>query len=101
MVYYERAHTTISPHGSPPTPALSSVLTTRPARPHRHASPPLQLLVQAEDRVHRIGQRFPVNVQYLLARGTVDEMIWFAGTSASSDTSRPSPAISFHEVEFI
>ncbi|KAJ4457298.1 putative Chromatin remodeling factor18 [Paratrimastix pyriformis] len=34
------------------------------------------ILVQAEDRVHRIGQMFPVNVQYLLAPKTVDEMIW-------------------------
>ncbi|KAJ1481987.1 P-loop containing nucleoside triphosphate hydrolase protein, partial [Baffinella frigidus] len=34
------------------------------------------LLVQAEDRVHRIGQRAAVNVHYLLARGSVDDLIW-------------------------
>ncbi len=28
---------------------------------------------QAEDRAHRHGQRFPVNVYFLLARGTTDE----------------------------
>ncbi len=31
---------------------------------------------QAEDRAHRHGQRFPVNVYFLLARGTSDERRW-------------------------
>lgn len=31
------------------------------------------LVRQAEDRAHRHGQRFPVNVYFLLARGTSDE----------------------------
>jgi SWI/SNF-related matrix-associated actin-dependent regulator of chromatin subfamily A-like protein 1 len=33
-------------------------------------------LLQAEDRVHRIGQQNAVNVQYLLARGTLDDKFW-------------------------
>jgi hypothetical protein len=33
-------------------------------------------LSQAEDRVHRIGQRDSVNVQYLVAKGTADDYIW-------------------------
>ncbi|XP_005102138.1 SWI/SNF-related matrix-associated actin-dependent regulator of chromatin subfamily A-like protein 1 [Aplysia californica] len=34
------------------------------------------ILVQAEDRVHRIGQKDSVSVQYLVARGTADDEIW-------------------------
>ncbi|XP_053374733.1 SWI/SNF-related matrix-associated actin-dependent regulator of chromatin subfamily A-like protein 1 isoform X2 [Mercenaria mercenaria] len=34
------------------------------------------ILVQAEDRAHRIGQQDMVNVQYLVARGTSDDHIW-------------------------
>jgi SWI/SNF-related matrix-associated actin-dependent regulator 1 of chromatin subfamily A len=34
------------------------------------------ILVQAEDRAHRIGQTDCVTVQYLLARGTTDDRIW-------------------------
>lgn len=36
------------------------------------------VLLQAEDRAHRIGRarNFPVTVQYLLAKGTTDDRIW-------------------------
>jgi SWI/SNF-related matrix-associated actin-dependent regulator of chromatin subfamily A-like protein 1 len=34
------------------------------------------VLIQAEDRAHRIGQTDCVNVHYLLARGTTDDRIW-------------------------
>jgi SWI/SNF-related matrix-associated actin-dependent regulator 1 of chromatin subfamily A len=34
------------------------------------------LLLQAEDRAHRIGQSDSVNVHYLLAKGTTDDSIW-------------------------
>lgn len=30
-------------------------------------------LLQAEDRIHRIGQRYPVLVQYLVTRGSIEE----------------------------
>lgn len=33
-------------------------------------------LQQAEDRAHRIGQLSPVNVHYLLAKGSADDLIW-------------------------
>jgi len=33
------------------------------------------VLQQAEDRCHRIGQRFPVNIWYLLAKDTVDDLL--------------------------
>ena len=35
-----------------------------------------QILVQAEDRAHRIGQQDSVNVHYLVATGTSDDHIW-------------------------
>ncbi|XP_061696706.1 SWI/SNF-related matrix-associated actin-dependent regulator of chromatin subfamily A-like protein 1 [Syngnathoides biaculeatus] len=34
------------------------------------------VLIQAEDRVHRIGQTNNVNVHYLVARGTADDHLW-------------------------
>ncbi|EKX45486.1 hypothetical protein GUITHDRAFT_42086, partial [Guillardia theta CCMP2712] len=34
------------------------------------------VMMQAEDRVHRISQQLPVNIHYLLARGTADELVW-------------------------
>ena len=36
-----------------------------------------QILVQAEDRAHRIGQKDSVSVQYLMAQGTADDYIWY------------------------
>jgi hypothetical protein len=34
------------------------------------------IMIQAEDRAHRIGQEKCVNVHYLYAPGTLDEVIW-------------------------
>ncbi|XP_049949424.1 SWI/SNF-related matrix-associated actin-dependent regulator of chromatin subfamily A-like protein 1 isoform X1 [Schistocerca serialis cubense] len=34
------------------------------------------ILIQAEDRAHRIGQRDSVLVQYLIAKGTADDHLW-------------------------
>ncbi|XP_041366141.1 SWI/SNF-related matrix-associated actin-dependent regulator of chromatin subfamily A-like protein 1 [Gigantopelta aegis] len=34
------------------------------------------ILVQAEDRAHRLGQEDSVNVHYLVAQGTADDFIW-------------------------
>ncbi|XP_018596903.1 SWI/SNF-related matrix-associated actin-dependent regulator of chromatin subfamily A-like protein 1 isoform X1 [Scleropages formosus] len=34
------------------------------------------VLIQAEDRVHRIGQTSNVDIHYLVARGTADDYLW-------------------------
>ncbi|NXN99728.1 SMAL1 protein, partial [Rhinopomastus cyanomelas] len=34
------------------------------------------VLIQAEDRAHRIGQTSSVNVHYLVAQGTADDYLW-------------------------
>lgn len=42
---------------------------------------------QAEDRAHRIGQRDCVTVQYLIAKGTLDDMLFCALEKKSKNTS--------------
>ncbi|XP_019409998.1 PREDICTED: SWI/SNF-related matrix-associated actin-dependent regulator of chromatin subfamily A-like protein 1 isoform X1 [Crocodylus porosus] len=34
------------------------------------------VLIQAEDRVHRIGQTSSVSIHYLVAKGTADDFLW-------------------------
>lgn len=33
--------------------------------------------MQAEDRVHRIGQSSSVGIHYLVAKGTADDYLWY------------------------
>uniref|UniRef100_A0A8C4HQK8 SWI/SNF-related matrix-associated actin-dependent regulator of chromatin subfamily A-like protein 1 n=1 Tax=Dicentrarchus labrax TaxID=13489 RepID=A0A8C4HQK8_DICLA len=35
------------------------------------------VLIQAEDRVHRIGQTSNVNIHYLVAKGSADDHLWY------------------------
>lgn len=60
------------------------------------------ICIQAEDRVHRIGQSNSVNVQYLVGRGTVDEILWRmlckkVSTHCLTWRSRPQGCMSVHE----
>lgn len=41
-----------------------------------------QVLIQAEDRVHRIGQSSSVSIHYLVARGTADDYLWYGWSLA-------------------
>lgn len=41
----------------------------------------LQVLIQAEDRVHRIGQTSNVNIHYLVAKGSADDHLWYVSVS--------------------
>lgn len=45
---------------------------------HIHPDPRTsQVLLQAEDRVHRIGQSSSVSIHYLVAKGTADDYLWY------------------------
>lgn len=45
----------------------------------------VQVLIQAEDRVHRIGQTSNVNIHYLVAKGTADDHLWYVSISGQYD----------------
>ncbi|XP_059962600.1 SWI/SNF-related matrix-associated actin-dependent regulator of chromatin subfamily A-like protein 1 isoform X2 [Mesoplodon densirostris] len=46
------------------------------------------VLMQAEDRVHRIGQSSSVGIHYLVARGTADDYLWTQSSGRSMTFSR-------------
>ena len=48
------------------------------------------LLLQAEDRVHRIGQPNAVNIHYLLGRHSLDDLLWPMLVKKSGGHHRPS-----------
>uniref|UniRef100_A0A8C4HM85 SWI/SNF-related matrix-associated actin-dependent regulator of chromatin subfamily A-like protein 1 n=1 Tax=Dicentrarchus labrax TaxID=13489 RepID=A0A8C4HM85_DICLA len=43
------------------------------------------VLIQAEDRVHRIGQTSNVNIHYLVAKGSADDHLWYVSISGQYD----------------
>jgi len=50
------------------------------------------VMAQCENRAHRIGQRDCVTVKYLLAKGTLDDVMWYAAASHMTiaiDNTRP------------
>lgn len=47
-----------------------------------------QVLLQAEDRVHRIGQSSSVSIHYLVARGTADDYLWYGWPRGLSEGGR-------------
>jgi hypothetical protein len=67
------------------------------------------VMLQCEDRAHRIGQRSSVNIHYLVAKGTIDEEVWrlignklsVVGRVLDGKTARlgaqPAPALSCSE----
>merc|ERR1712125_298103 len=46
------------------------------------------IILQAEDRVHRMGQTAAVDVHYLIMRGTVDERMFQAVERRARDAAR-------------
>ena len=53
-------------------------------------------LVQAEDRVHRIGQANSVNVYYLHAKGSIDDIIWQTLEHKLDDVGQVHPNLTLH-----
>ena len=57
-------------------------------------------LVQAEDRVHRIGQANSVNVYYLHAKGSIDDIIWQTLEHKLDDVGQVPPVLLCASVNF-